>query len=54
MEEVGFGPTRMAKVGFGLTGMAKAGFSLTVMAQNGGSRFWSDWNSLEWKKSVLA
>jgi hypothetical protein len=48
MEKVGFGQTGMAY------GMKEVGFSLTVMAWNGGSRFCSDWNGLEWRKLVLA
>jgi hypothetical protein len=33
--------------------MEKAIFGLTGMAWVGGSRFCSDWNSLDWRKSVL-
>jgi hypothetical protein len=32
----------------------EVGFGLTKMAWNGGSRFLSDWNALEWRKSGLA
>jgi hypothetical protein len=34
--------------------MEEVGFGLTGMAWIGGSRFWPDWNGLEWRKSVLA
>jgi hypothetical protein len=34
-------------------GMKEVGLGLTGMAWNGGSRFWLDWNGLEYKKSVL-
>jgi hypothetical protein len=33
--------------------MATVGFGMLVMDQNGGRRFWSDWNELEWPQSVL-
>jgi hypothetical protein len=34
--------------------MEEIGFGLTGMAWNEKNQFWSDWNSLEWRKSVLA
>jgi hypothetical protein len=34
--------------------MDEVGFGLTGMACNGGSRFWPDWNGLEWRKLGLA
>jgi hypothetical protein len=34
--------------------MEKVGFGLTGIASNGGSRFCPDWNSLDWRKLVLA
>jgi hypothetical protein len=34
--------------------MEKVGFGLTGIAWNGGSLFCPDWNSLDWRKSVLA
>jgi hypothetical protein len=33
--------------------MEEVRFGLSRMAWNGGSQFWPDWNSLEWKKLVL-
>jgi hypothetical protein len=33
--------------------MSGVGFGLTGIAWNGGSRFWPDWNSLDWQKPVL-
>jgi hypothetical protein len=35
-------------------GIEEVGFSLTEMARNGGNQLWLDWNSLEWRISVLA
>jgi hypothetical protein len=34
--------------------MEKVGFVLNGIALTGANRFWPNWNSLEWKKSVLA
>jgi hypothetical protein len=34
--------------------MSEVGFGLTGMAWNGGSWVYFDWNSLDWRKSVLA
>jgi hypothetical protein len=32
--------------------MEEVGFGWSRMAWNGGSQFWPDWNSLEWRKLV--
>jgi hypothetical protein len=34
--------------------MEEVAFGLSRMAWNGGCQFWPDWNSVEWRKSVLA
>jgi hypothetical protein len=34
--------------------MKEVRFGLTRIAWNGRSQFWSDWDSLEWTKLVLA
>jgi hypothetical protein len=34
--------------------MEEVSFGLTEMAGNEGSRFWPQWNGLEWRKLVLA
>jgi hypothetical protein len=35
-------------------GMEEVDFGPTGMAWNERSRFWPDWDGLEWKKSILA
>jgi hypothetical protein len=35
-------------------GIEEVGFGLTGIAWTGANRFWSNWNGLELKKSVLA